>query len=191
MQVRFYDIRWNERRESFTIYAQNLCSASLVFSNEVPADLLLNRLKAEVPTRLKVQTRLTTKSIDNVITTISRLSSAQFIRKHIREVELHPSQAAPEGFADGKEARYANYLCHFCGKRGHITRDCEYKRVQGKEKKGLQLFQAAALREYQPPLPHVFLKIFAVVKRREQKRNQRKVRWLPSWKSVICVVGLL
>lgn len=119
LQDKLFEMRWNERKESFTTFAQRLRSASLSLPTPIGNDILLNRLKAGIPSRLRDQAHIITGSYDEVVTRLGRLSAAQITREGVREIE--------ENHNGGMEERYASYLCHSCGKRGHIARYCKVR----------------------------------------------------------------
>lgn len=120
LQDKLFDMKWNERKETFTTFAQRLRSASLALPTPIDKDILLNRLKAGIPSRLRDQAHIITGSYDEVVTRLGRLSAAQMPREGVREIV--------ENKDGGMAERYATYLCHACGKRGHIARYCTVKR---------------------------------------------------------------
>ncbi len=86
LQDRLFDMKWNERKESFTKFAQRLRSAALALPGGISEDVLLNRLKAGVPTRLKDQANLISGSFDVVVTKLCRLSAARQMREQVRNI---------------------------------------------------------------------------------------------------------
>ncbi len=129
LQDKFMEMRWNERRESFATFAQRLRSASLALPGGVCEEVLLNRLKAGVPTRLKDQAHLISEDFDVVVSKLSRLSSAAQTREAVREVK----EDAPPGPAPTSPrqilGQFAHSTCHYCGLKGHISRYCEKKKL--------------------------------------------------------------
>ena len=132
LQDRFFELRWNEKRESFYAFAQKLRSAALALPNGMTEEIMLNRLKAGIPTRLRDQAQLITGSFDEVVSRLSRVSGAQLSRESVREISEEKTNNTSIMDLEKKE-RYANYLCHSCGERGHISRYChKNKKLMGK-----------------------------------------------------------
>eukprot|EP00171_Calliarthron_tuberculosum_P002219 IDg2219t1 len=69
LQDKFFELRWNEKRESFSAFAEKLRSAALALPKGVEEDVLLNRLKAGLPPRLRDQAHLVTGTFDEVVRT--------------------------------------------------------------------------------------------------------------------------
>lgn len=113
LQDRLFEIKWNERKVSFTAFALRLRTASLSLPTPIDNYILLNRLKSGIVDRLRDQSHVITRSYDEVITRLGRLSAAQIPREGVREIE--------EKQKGGQKERYASYLCQACGKRGHTA----------------------------------------------------------------------
>lgn len=134
LQDRFFSMKWNERRESVAYYAERLRSASMAWTTPISDDVLLNRFKAGLPQRLQDQAVLVTGNFDTVVSSVSRLSTAQQSapRELVREVsEAHsptgrqtlPAAKVPT-YSSSMTNRFAHVKCHFCQQLGHIARFC-------------------------------------------------------------------
>eukprot|EP00171_Calliarthron_tuberculosum_P002217 IDg2217t1 len=100
-------------------YAQKLRSAALALPGGIQEDVLLNRLKAGIPGRLRDQAHLVSGTFDEVVSRLSRVSAAQMSREDIREVN---EEVSPGSFnAPMTSNSYANYICHYCQVKGHIA----------------------------------------------------------------------
>lgn len=132
-------MKLNEKRESFPAYETRLRSAALAIPNGIPEDVLMNRLKAGIPLRLREQAHLVTGTYDEVATRLGRLSTAQVIRETVQEM----SEDTPRSVLGVEDNRYATYLCHFCGNRRHIARDCVKKKTKGKGTRALSAARKA------------------------------------------------
>lgn len=85
----------------------------------VHEDVLLSRPKAGIPIRLRDKAQLVTGTFDKVVKRVSRVSTAQALRKQIQGVVDGVGQSSqPTG-----GNRYKNYLCHFCEKWGFLPCD--------------------------------------------------------------------
>lgn len=124
---RFDRMRWNPNRESFESFANNLRSTALAIPNGVDEVTLLNRLKNGLPSKLRDQAQLINASFDEIVTRLSQVSNAQENREYVREVAEQPKTPTLLR-KDEMITRYASYICHKCGRRGHISRYCNEKR---------------------------------------------------------------
>ncbi len=129
LQDRFFDMKWNERRESFVSFAHRLRFAALALPGGMKEDVLLNRLKAGLPPRLRDQANLISGSFDVVSSRLSRLSTAAQVRgEQVREAVEDAIANTPRPSPSGS-GQFAHVTCYFCGKKGHIARYCEEKRA--------------------------------------------------------------
>ncbi len=136
LQDRFFDMKWNERRESFVIFAHRLRSAALALPGGVKEDVLLNRLKAGLPPRLRDQANLISGSFDVAASRLSRLSTAAQVRgEQVREVLEGTVKKGNDssGPSLGREEQFSHVTCYFCGEKGHIARHCEAKKAARQE----------------------------------------------------------
>lgn len=139
LQDKFFEMRWSEKKESVAQYAERLRSASMALPTPIEGDVLLNRFKAGLPQKLQDQAVLVMGDFDTVVSSVSRLSTAQqnLHRESIREVKEHTGHGAPqqpEGSNASNESRFAHVKCHFCLQLGHIARFCDKKKaLKGKE----------------------------------------------------------
>lgn len=129
LQDRFFSMKWNERKEAFSAFAQRLRSAALALPGGINEDVLLNRLKAGLPTRLKDQANLITGSFDVVVSKLGVLSTAAQNREFVREVAEVPVQKPSNYSGNGSYNRFAHVICHYCSQRGHIARFCPKRKA--------------------------------------------------------------
>lgn len=80
-------MKWNERKESFTSFAERLRSASIALPTSIDNDILLNCLKAGITARLCDQAQIITGSYEEVVTRLGRLSAEKIPREGVREIE--------------------------------------------------------------------------------------------------------
>lgn len=139
LQDNLFQIKWNGKRESFTAYAQRLCSASLALPKGIPEDFLINRLIAGIPLRLRDQAHLVIGTHYKAERRLGHLSTAQVVRETGREM----SGDTPRSVLAVDGIRYAIYLCHFCGIRGHNVWDCVKKKTLGIRTRDLSPHQEA------------------------------------------------
>ena len=140
---RFFAMTWNEKSESFERYAWRLRSASLLLPEAIDDALLLNRLRNGLPNRLQDQAKLVSGTFDEVVSRVSTLSVTKSYRSEcVRGVKEHVTVATNEGGSKTTSNHFATYRCHYCQKLGHISRDCEKKKIdrlgQGKGISGRQ-----------------------------------------------------
>lgn len=76
---------------------------------------------------MRDQAHLVTGSFDEVVTRLSRVSTAQMSGESVQEIKEMESHEQ-RGTARDK---CASYLLHACGNRGHIARMCDVNRNQG------------------------------------------------------------
>lgn len=128
LQDKFFNLKWNDRRESVGGYAERLRSAAMALPSAIPSDVLLNRFRAGLPQKLQDQAVLATGDFDEVVSAISRLSSAQkSTPEHVREVS-ETSGASQTVDRPDQGTRFAHVKCYFCQGLGHIARYCPKKR---------------------------------------------------------------
>lgn len=80
--------RWCDRRESFHKNASRPCSTALSLPDAIEDGVLLNRLKAGLPTRLQDQSRLVTGGFDKFVSRFSCLSTPH-MNKGVPLAALH------------------------------------------------------------------------------------------------------
>lgn len=100
--------------------------------NGDPGHVLLNRLKASIPTKLRDHAHLVTGSFDKGVTRLGRVSVAQIFLEHILEVFKTDNRKF------NVKHRFSIHFCNLCGKRGQIARDCEKKDALGSGRRDLQ-----------------------------------------------------
>ena len=87
LRDKFFSISWCDKRESFDKCASRLRSAALTIPDAIEEGIMLNRLKAGLPTRLQDQASLVPGGFDEVVSRLSCLSTAQMVKgEHVREV---------------------------------------------------------------------------------------------------------
>lgn len=100
-------MKWNDRKDSFEKYANNLRFAALSLPVVTDEVILLNRLRARLPVKLQDQAALVSGSFDDVVSRVSCLSTAQITKtESIREVSESTSIAgASAGTCDNHSGR--------------------------------------------------------------------------------------
>lgn len=72
LQDLFFRMKWNERRESVAKLADRLRSAAMSLPTPISNDVLLNRFKAGLPSKLQDQAALVFRDFDTVVSSVSR-----------------------------------------------------------------------------------------------------------------------
>lgn len=137
LQDKFFAMKWNEKKESVAHYAERLRSAAMALPTPVDNDVLLNRFKAGLPQKLQDQAVLVMGDFDTVVSSISRLSTAQqsFHREQVREV-IESAGGGPSQSSGNAGNRFAHVKCHYCSQLGHIARYCDKKKAADKANEG-------------------------------------------------------
>lgn len=121
LQDMFFGLKWNERRESVSGYAERLRSAAIALPTEVGAGVLLNGFRAGLPQKLQDQAVLVTGDFDDVVSAVSRLSSAQMApKKQVREIQEggRPTPRNDDDTTRVGSNRFAHVQCYACQTMG-------------------------------------------------------------------------
>lgn len=111
----------------------------MALPSPITNDVLLNRFKAGLPQKLQDQAVLVTGDFDTVISSVSRLSTAQksSSREPVREIgegSGYSNRKPPA--SDSTDNRFAHVKCHYCQKLGHIARFCSKKLADKAKEEG-------------------------------------------------------
>lgn len=81
-------MKWNDHGESVAVSAERHSAAPLALPNPITNDVLLNRFKTGLQPKLQDQGVLVTGDFDTVVSSVSRLFTAQqgMCKEQVREV---------------------------------------------------------------------------------------------------------
>ena len=136
LQDKFFNLKWNERKESVATYAERLHSDSIALPTATTTDVLLNLFKSGLPQKWQDQAVLVTGDFDTVVSSVSRLSTAQqaSAREPVREIGESSTSAGirvQPTTSSAADDRFAHVKCYYCQRLGHIARFCEKRRRIG------------------------------------------------------------